>query len=420
MTRLRWGGLEVMLERAVFGAREFEILEPALDAPPPIDLVHQARSLAADIPLHAHESILIVVPDRTRAFPLSTVLPALVGALVGRGASPERVRAIIASGTHVATGADVAPAQLGTLPKAVRVLRHDPDGPSVRCGVTPAGTPVDVAPALLEATRVLALGGTAFHYFAGFGGGGKMLFPGLGTRAAVAANHRLALGPLPPGGLAPGVEPGRTRGNPLAEDLRAVHAFLPEARHLTAWPTPGGWAGARWSSADEFDALCAHYAQGRRVGTRHRYDVVIASCGGSPRDLDVVQAHKALFHAALFARDGAELLLLAACDEGMGSPALERWLARSDRPALEADARAAYDLNAQTAISLTAIARRLRVTWATPRDLPALERWGVRIAADPVAACARACAAAGAGARIALVPAACDVLPRLAARLVGT
>jgi len=369
--------------------------------------------LTTDAPVAADDRVLVLVPDRTRAFPLASTLAALTEGLVSRGVREEALTVLIASGTHRATPDDVAPARLGSLLRGIRVRTHDPDGDCASVGTTPAGTPVRVHPALLEASRVFALGGTAFHYFAGFGGGPKLLFPGVGARASVAANHARSLGPWPPGGLAAGVEPGRLAGNPVAEDLAAAAALLPAATHVTGWQDAAGeWRGARWSAPAEFADVCARASAGRRVGARHGYDAAWASAGGWPRDLDVVQAHKALFHASLFVKDGGRLVFAAACEEGYGSAAMERWLGMPDRATLESSARARYDLNAQTAISLAAIAARLRVTWIANRPLPALERWGVRVVTPrDTAAALRDEALALRGARVAYLPVATDVLP---------
>ncbi|MEO6463124.1 MAG: lactate racemase domain-containing protein, partial [Candidatus Eisenbacteria bacterium] len=260
---------------------------------------------------------------------------------------------------------------------------------------------------------VLAVGATAFHYFAGFGGGPKLLFPGLGARDSIAANHRRALGPWPPGGLAPGVAPGRLAGNPVAEDLAAAAALLPAATHLTSI---GPFASVVWRERAEFVALSELFADGRRLGAARTHAVVVASAGGHPRDIDVVQAHKALFHAALYAADGAHIVLAADCPEGSGSAAFERWLAVPDPARREEQARAAYDLNAQTAISLAAIAARCRVTWVGDGAPPVLETLGIaRVSVrDGAAAVVRALEAAGPGARGAFLPVATDVVPAAA------
>jgi nickel-dependent lactate racemase len=57
------------------------------------------------------------------------------------------------------------------------------------------------------------------------------------------------------------------------------------------------------------------------------YDLVVASAGGHPKDINFYQAQKALTHASLFAKPGAPIILASACPEGSGSAAYERLLA---------------------------------------------------------------------------------------------
>lgn len=383
---------------------------PAGDAPQrPADLA--AASVSALAP-GAGETLLLVVPDRTRALPLARLLAALWPALDQAGVAPSRITLAVASGTHRGDPLDIAPDRLGPLPSGLRVHAHDADGPSVELGATAAGTPVRVDRVLVDAGRVLSLGGIAFHYFAGFGGGWKAFFPGLAERGAVAANHRRSLGPWPPGGLAPGVGPGRLDGNPVAEDLREVARLLPPAVVWTAWDD--GERGAVDARVEDYATTCARYAAPRRVGEAAAAPLVVASAGGWPRDVDVVQSHKALLHAARYAAPGGRILYHAGCREGVGSAAMARWLARADRADLEAAARSAYDLNAQTAISLAAIGASYRVTWFAERPLPELAAWGFDVRAGDFAA-ARALGAAEAerGGVVPLVlPRAADVLPR--------
>jgi nickel-dependent lactate racemase len=346
--------------------------DPTLQAA--LDLLFEGKSLAG-------KDVLVLLPDRTRQFPFEAILQPFALRLWAADADEDRVTYAIASGTHVPGPADREP--LGAyLPGSPLVLDARPEERMVSVGTTARGTDVRVHPFLLEADRVFSLDAIALHYFAGFGGGGKMLFPGLGARTSIAANHRLAL--APERGLAPGVEPGRTRDNPVALDLRAAHEFLPRARHLTLFPAEDdNWSGlVVWSDYADFDRACAEYADRCRVGERHAADFVVAIASGAV-GIDVVQAHKALFHAALYAKDGAEVILFAECPEGVGSPALARWLALPNRDRLEADARANYDLNAQTSISLAAIAERTRVTWVSPHPLPELAAWGITVVADP-------------------------------------
>jgi len=338
----------------------------------------------------AGKEVLVLLPDRTRPFPFELILQLFSIRLWTADADENRIMYAIASGTHVPGPADLDPLR-AFLAEPPIVLDALPEERMVSVGTTKRGTDVRVHPALLESDIVISLDMLALHYFAGFGGGGKMLFPGLGARTSIAANHRLAL--APERGLAPGVEPGRTHDNPVALDLREAHELLPRARHLTLAPVDEDeeerFGLFVWSDYAEFDRLCANYANRCRVGERHAADFVVALATDAV-GIDVVQAHKALFHAALYARDGGEVILFAECPEGVGSPALARWLAQPNRERLEAEARSNYDLNAQTAISLAAIAERTRVTWVSPRPLPELAAWGIEVVADPGAALGRA------------------------------
>lgn len=373
-----------------------------------------AHALVGRAGVRPGQSVLLVVPDRTRPIALAALLDAVGGALARAGVDTGDVRIAIASGSHAPAPGDVAASRLGPWASCARLLAHRPEEAVAEVGRTPAGTGVRVHPALLESDVVLCVGATGFHYFAGFGGGAKLLFPGLGARDSIAANHRRALGPWPPGGLAPGIEPGRLAGNPLAEDLADVAALLPEATHLTTWD--GAPAGATWRTREEFVALTERFAAGRRVGPARGFAAVVASAGGYPRDVDVVQAHKALFHAALYAGDEAAIVLLAECEEGVGSKPLEGWLAIDSREAREERARTDYDLNAQTAVSLAAIAARCRVTWVGANVPPALEGLGITrvaaVAGDAIAAVRGAVdRARAAGGEAAVLPVATAVVP---------
>jgi nickel-dependent lactate racemase len=53
---------------------------------------------------------------------------------------------------------------------------------------------------------------------------------------------------------------------------------------------------------------------------------MIVSPGGHPKDINLYQAQKALAHAALVAKEGAAIILVAACPQGTGSESYERWM----------------------------------------------------------------------------------------------
>jgi nickel-dependent lactate racemase len=353
---------------------------------------------------------VIVVPDGTRRFPHRAVTRAVLAFLAARGQPAGRALFLVAGGVHAGPPPGDLASEVGRGGAALRVHGADAEGESV--GETSAGTPVALARDYLEAELRMAIGGTSFHYFAGYGGGPKLVFPGLATRPGVLANHRLALGPLPPGGLAEGCEPGRTAGNPVAADIAEAETLAaPEiSLHLVAWgdgwrvePGPAGLERAR-----------ALVRRSGASGPRRAADCVLASAGGSPLDGDLVQAHKALYHASLYAREGGAILLAAGLARGSGSPALERWLEVRALDELEERARRAYDLNAQTAVSLRRICARHPVYWLGARSPRWVRRAGAEVVPDgapPWAEIERAARASGEWKRGVYLPLAPAVVP---------
>lgn len=61
-------------------------------------------------------------------------------------------------------------------------------------------------------------------------------------------------------------------------------------------------------------------------------DVVVAGCGGYPKDINMYQAQKALDSAALAVREGGTIILLAECREGLGEENFEKWLREATCP----------------------------------------------------------------------------------------
>jgi len=59
---------------------------------------------------------------------------------------------------------------------------------------------------------------------------------------------------------------------------------------------------------------------------QYPYDLVIASGGGYPKDINFYQAQKAITHATEVLKNGGSLILAAECREGIGSPGWSRFM----------------------------------------------------------------------------------------------
>jgi nickel-dependent lactate racemase len=65
---------------------------------------------------------------------------------------------------------------------------------------------------------------------------------------------------------------------------------------------------------------------------KKKADIVIASAGGYPKDINVYQAQKALNNAYQAVKPGGTIILLAECSEGYGEPTFEKWVEEANTP----------------------------------------------------------------------------------------
>jgi nickel-dependent lactate racemase len=229
----------------------------------------------------------------------------------------------------------------------------------VHLGKTSRGTSVSLNRRCLEAGLIVLTGSVSFHYFAGFGGGRKTLFPGLAGYESIVANHRLTLGDRP--GLHPGCREGNLEGNPVHEDIMEAFEMAPAPFVLNTCVAPRGGVVRAFAGehARVFPAACAAARRAFGVSVSRKADLVIASCGGHPWDINVLQMHKALRNACAAARDGASVVLVGEARQGVGSKALEEGLRLASWQEADAHFRRSYALNGHTVVSFLQQAERV-------------------------------------------------------------
>jgi nickel-dependent lactate racemase len=350
-----------------------EALDAPLEGPP---LVELARG---------RKSVTVLVPDETRQAWLPAVLPELLDRLQRGGVDERSVCVLVACGTHPpADDANLA-ALLGPLPPGVRVLQHDArdDGALRAAGTLASGLEVRLHRAVLEADLLVVVSACVHHYFAGFGGGPKMVFPGVAGYEETQVNHArvLDLEADPPRRRAR-CEPGVLEGNPVAEEIAAAAALRPPQVVLML---VGGTDGRpAWASCGPlhptFSAACERVRRWYEVEAGPFSRLVVAS-EGFPRDATLIQAHKALDAACRFCAPGAEVLWVAACSRGGGSPAIEPFLADPRPAAIFAHLRDHYVQYGHTVLRLVEKTARLRI--ALLSNLP--EELVRRLGMTPVA-----------------------------------
>jgi nickel-dependent lactate racemase len=313
----------------------------------------------------AGDSVLIVVSDATRATASAQILNLLVRRLIQLGVSPADLAIIFATGIHRPVTPDEKVELLTPfIAQRIKTLDHFAHDASqmIRLGTTDRGTPVEINRALKDFSRVIITGAIGFHYFAGFTGGRKSICPGLASARTIETTHKLALD-FETGGRRAGVGTALLDGNAVHEECERVAQLIDPCFGINSVVDERGRAvriyAGEWRTAHRTG--CSEYLVSHSVGIAEKREVVVASCGGSPYDLNLIQAHKALEMAAHACNEGGTIVLLAECRDGLGHPTFLKWFEERDSRALEARLRDGYEVNGQTAWALLTKAERYRI-----------------------------------------------------------
>ena len=355
--------------------------------------------------------VAIVVADWTRACAYPDLLPPVLDELNRSGIRDDAIALLIAYGTHARQPDGVTRALYGDeVCRRVEIVHHDCDAANlVEAGTTPAGTRVALNRRYVEADVAITVGPVGFHYFAGFGGGPKLVFPGLASRDGILANHARSVEQM----LA---EPRRLKGelneNACARDIREAVKLAPPAFSvqclLDERGAPSAIVAGRWDASH--DAACDRLRETAMIDVTARHDLIVASCGGSPRDINLIQTHKSIDNACELLRDGGTLLLAARCDEGVGSDTFLGWF-DLDEQAFISRLRRGYELHGGTAFAMRRKARRCRIYMKSALPDAIVRQIGITPAPDLQAALDEALAIHP-DARIAWLPHAAETVAR--------
>jgi len=315
---------------------------------------------------------LIIIPDKSRRSGSEVYLPILRKRLNQLGISDNNLTILVANGGHPASSeTDLSDFLSNESIGGIKIVQHDCRNSKelTYVGETKRGTPILVNKLVADAEHIILCGAMTHHYFAGYGGGPKMIMPGCAGYDSITRNHALAIDKEQLR-LHEGCRDGKIEGNPVQEDLREAFKFINVSFLLHT--ILNGHDNIIGAVAGE--PLQAHAAGCRiiddiyRVPIAEQADLVIVSCGGHPRDINYIQAHKALHRAFYAARPGGVIILLAKCAEGIGSSTFMEWFDYDSPEKLHHALVHNFKLNGTTALATMQKARECRVLAVT--DLP--------------------------------------------------
>lgn len=258
---------------------------------------------------------LFVVNDAYRSTPteqLLTWLDAFEHTIL------DRAGFLIATGAHSAPTPEQLPQIFGShfLRLSDRVSWHDcrDIDSMVSVGRDRFDGEVYLDRRVVEAESVFVIGSVEPHYFAGFTGGRKSLFPGLTDLATIERNHNLA--------NSLEAQPMRLKGNPVAEHLGQLLDLVDLEKYFTAQivmdarrNVAGVYCGRLDKAFEEAIGLASKLYGHPVTG---KYDLAIAALN-PPLDRNLYQAQKALENCQAAVVDGGAVVVVSGCEEGIGS-----------------------------------------------------------------------------------------------------
>ncbi len=313
--------------------------------------------------------IAFICNDATRVANTHDFMPLLVNEMNRLGVRDEDMRVVFALGTHRLMSHEEMVEQVGEeVASRLPMYNSDCNKPEdfAYFGATSFGTPVLLNKLICDVDLVIMTGTVVYHYFSGFGGGRKSVLPGVAAMETVRRNHSLM--------MSPASQLGKLEGNPVYDDqvegvalFAAKHRLFnfnvildAQKRFLRIFA--GHWLESHLQA-------CKFVEQVYGVPVAREADIVIASCGGYPKDINVYQLQKTMDNAWCAVREGGVVIILGECEEGSGSAALERALEENPSPdaikeALEKDFR----IGANKAFAITRLMKKARFILVSALD----------------------------------------------------
>lgn len=341
---------------AVEGARSLTVLEP-IKAPSIEDLKaslffemeqNPINSPALSSLVKSDDLITIVLSDITRLWSRQDlVCKELVSFLHENCSIPyENIVILIALGTHQPQTEEENRRNVTEyLYDKVQVISHDCYAKDlVYLGETSYKTPVYVNP-LTVGRKVIVISSTVHHLMSGYGGGRKSILPGISGNETILSNHLMCMHPSEPRS-SDTIGMGDYSNNPVHLDMAEATDLLNPLFGISIVMNKDGKQSRllcgnmqkAWAKSCEIvnEISC--------VPIKEKADIVIASCGGYPKDINLYQSVKTLFNMAEAVKEDGIMIMLAECPQGGGSPDFFDWSKSLKTNSLDADLRAGFTI----------------------------------------------------------------------------
>ncbi len=304
-----------------------EILENPIDSPPLKDLISKYYPGSG-------KSVIVIADDNTRPNLHTKLLhPLLLDYLINKcGVKKTDLRILIASGTHRPPTEEEI--QDGILGKALyqeykeQILIHNDQKNLAELGLSKRDTPITINQNAIDACILIPVTDSEYHYFAGVAGTVKQLFPGIAGRITINTNHTRMFDNTM--GFIPACRLGNTDGNPVITDMIEMAEIIQQHTPvfcIDAIMDQGEITLINAGNILSLHNLAREILYDRRViEVDQPADLVVVTMG--ELGINLYQSGKGI-HAAWYAakKPGGTLLLLAPCQDGVGSMGYQETMA---------------------------------------------------------------------------------------------
>lgn len=302
------------------------------------------------------DRVALTVSDVTRGWQKNAdTLPLLIDTLNQAGVPDDNITVIIAVGAHrLNTKEEFVELCSQEVCHRIRVVNHDAwdSDNMVYLGKTSRGTEVSVNRIVVEADKVVCTGGVIYHYMVGYGGGRKSILPGVSSLKTIQQSHMWAMNAEVGKGSNPVSCNAATRGNPAHEDMMEVAAFVRPDFIVNVVPNldgdicgifAGNWISAWLAGVKMVDEIFG-------VKIREQADIVIASAGGYPKDINLYQTQKTIDNAVYAMKPGGVCVILSECPDIKEPKEFFDWFTYPNNLEMEKAVRANYLISGWVAV----------------------------------------------------------------------
>lgn len=257
----------------------------------------------------SNDKIVIIGDDITRPTPQNIIIPIVLDELNSIGVPDKNIFVIIGLGTHRDMTKTEFRIKYGSVEDRVEITNHDYTDNLVNVGSTSSGIPIEVNKNVYDATFKIGIGNIVPHCYAGWGGGGKIIQPGVCGEKTTGMTHVMG------GKVKPYTKILGKIDNDVRKEIEAA-AELVGLDFIINTVLDKREKIVNVVSGDPIRALRNGVDHARKIycpKIPNSSDIIVVS--SYPADIDYWQSLKPLTYASSIVKQGGTVVLLSPCPD---------------------------------------------------------------------------------------------------------